>query len=63
MITISHQGNGYNVKVSWPGTGQRGYNVHARTVDALHEVIDHYYMHNGHSLREPVETCPLCQKK
>jgi len=63
MITISHQENGYKVKVSWPGTGQRGYNVHANDIDAIHEVIDHYYAHNGGHAREPVETCPLCQKK
>ena len=61
MITITHEGNGYKIKLSWPGTGTRGYNVHANDVNEIHAALDHYYMHNDHYKIEPADNCLLCR--
>jgi hypothetical protein len=61
MFSISPWNQGYSIKLSYPGTGVRSEKFFAYNVDELHEAMDHYYMHNNHSHREPVEGCPLCR--
>ena len=61
MITIDREYNQFKVKVSNPVSGWRGFSVYAKTIEQLHEVINHCYG-VGHGC-DPVDNCPLCQKE
>jgi len=63
MISFENWNQGYLIRLSNPGTGERSQKFFARDVNELHEALDHYYGHNGHWRREPVEGCPLCRKE
>lgn len=66
MIQIAASGGGYEMKVSAPGAGWRGFKVHARSVWEVHEAIDHHLVAATAEARQQHtnserENCPLCR--
>jgi len=65
MITITPEGNGHKVLLSHPGTNTRGVSFHAKSIDEVHEAIDHYHAHGehkrDHANNRRRETCPICR--
>ncbi len=66
MIQIAASGNGFEMKFSAPGTGWRGFKVHAQSVQEVHEAIDHHFVAAIGAVREQHttserENCPLCR--
>ena len=68
MITIRHEAEGCKMKFSNPGSGMRGFSVHARSVAEVHAALDHYLgvgggtRRQGHVNNTLAESCPLCRK-
>jgi hypothetical protein len=66
MIQITASGGGYDMKLSAPGTGWRCFKVHARSVQEVHEAIDHHLLAATGEARQQHanserEDCPLCR--
>jgi hypothetical protein len=66
MIQITASGSGYEFKFSAPGTGWRSFKVHARSVQEVHEAIDHHLVAATGEARQQHtnserENCPLCR--
>lgn len=64
MLKISQSGNGFEVAISEPGTGWRGYKVYASDVPEVHNALDHYYANGVNRTKhtnDAVEDCPLCR--
>ena len=64
MLTITRDGNGYKVAASAPGTGWRGFSVHAKNIEEIGECVEHFYRPSGaaglpHS-NSAVPDCPMC---
>lgn len=63
-ITISHENEGFRMKISEPGFG-RGFKVFARNVDEMKQTLEHYYCSNdrnpNHYNGKGVPECPLCR--
>ncbi len=61
MITIHDDGQQkYKMTFSAPGTGWKGYSVHAFGLRAVKLAIDHHMANPSHN-RGAVKACPLCQ--
>jgi hypothetical protein len=58
MVTIEHNGNGYRMKFSNPGTGARGFSVKVADVVEMKICLDHYYGNGIHAKNH----CPLCRE-
>lgn len=58
MLTIKRDAQGFEVRATDPGSGWRGYRIKAKTLDELHQTLDHYY--RGHGNVEHTD-CPLCR--
>ena len=55
MITITPHNQGFNFKMSNPGSGQRGKTIFCRDVDTVHVALDHYHLR-----KHDKGKCPLC---
>lgn len=63
MICIEADGyGGYKVKVSEPGTGSRGYSVHANDYKEAIRAVEHYYHKPYHDWKKPPKNCPFCRR-
>ena len=77
MIQIEVHNNGYQMAFKFPGTGERGYVVQARTLEEVHAAIEHH-MGMRHDIKYPAkrayehrvlaghindtnQDCPLCR--
>jgi hypothetical protein len=58
MMTITRDGNGFKIKISWPGTGERGKSFKAANVAEAQAAVAHYYNEGEHN----TDICPLCDK-
>jgi hypothetical protein len=66
MTTIKHDGGGYEMKFSAPGTGFRSYKVHAKNVKEMQEALEHHYGGGpsgakSHHTENGRKGCPLCR--
>lgn len=66
MITIEPNGDGYTMKFSGgKGSGLRGYTVEARSIEEVHEAINHFER-KGPRVQQHINNeighCPLCRR-
>lgn len=60
MIAFKRSGRGFQVKVSEPGTGMRGYSLHCLDLSECQASLMHYYGLPGHP-SEAEANCPFCR--